>query len=148
LITPQDLRALSFFIWQLSWWPNGHELLKSENDASTRRRKIQDRSTNHDPNFQIRDLSMQIRSIFALVTSTICLFGCESTLNESAAAERGRFIESFAARYREEACGTHWVGNPSFADCMAALRREAESHYQSAFERGRFRWGAGTSSKP
>ena len=65
-----------------------------------------------------------------------------------AAAERGRFIESFAARYREEACGTHWVGNPSFADCMAALRREAESHYQSAFERGRFRWGAGTSSKP
>jgi hypothetical protein len=39
------------------------------------------------------------------------------------------FIERFVATHREEACGMHWVDNPSFAACMAALRREAEAAY-------------------
>lgn len=45
-------------------------------------------------------------------------------------AEREAFIAAHLARYREEVCGTHWVGNPSFVACMAMLRREAEAAWE------------------
>jgi hypothetical protein len=91
---------------------------------------------------------MQIRIIYALIGATICLFGCASTLNDDDTIRRTQFIENFAAKYREEACGTHWVGNPSFADCMSALRREAESQYQLPMGRDGLRGSGGPSSKP
>jgi len=50
--------------------------------------------------------------------------------------QRNRLIEAHVAKYREEACGTHWVGNPSFIDCMTALRREAITKYPDAGEPG------------
>lgn len=45
-------------------------------------------------------------------------------------AERKAFITAHLARHRDEVCGTHWVGNPSFAACMAMLRREAEAEWE------------------
>ncbi|MCS6930943.1 MAG: hypothetical protein NZM27_01875 [Acetobacteraceae bacterium] len=49
---------------------------------------------------------------------------------DASEAERDAFIAAHLARYREEVCGTHWVGNPSFAACMAMLRREAEAEWE------------------
>lgn len=43
------------------------------------------------------------------------------------AEARDAFIAAHVARHREEACGTHWVGNPSHAACLDMLRREAEA---------------------
>jgi hypothetical protein len=51
-------------------------------------------------------------------------------LAAAADAEREAFIAAHLARYRDELCGTHWVGNPSFAACMAMLRREAEAEWE------------------
>ena len=51
-------------------------------------------------------------------------------LTAAAEAEREAFIAAHLARYRDEVCGTHWVGNPSFAACMAMLRREAEAEWE------------------
>ena len=45
-------------------------------------------------------------------------------------AEREAFIAAHLARYRDEVCGTHWVDNPTFAACMAMLRREAEAEWE------------------
>jgi hypothetical protein len=44
-------------------------------------------------------------------------------------AEREAFIAAHLSRHRDEVCGMHWVGNPSFAACMAMLRREAEAEW-------------------
>jgi hypothetical protein len=52
------------------------------------------------------------------------------TEDPAARAERAAWIEAYVARWRDDACGTHWVGNPSFAACMAMLRREAEAAYR------------------
>jgi hypothetical protein len=72
---------------------------------------------------------MKTAPFFSLIASTICAFGCASMPRVEASDQRERWIEAYVAKYREEACGTHWVGNPSFTDCMAALRREAvEKH--------------------
>lgn len=51
--------------------------------------------------------------------------------------EREAFIAAHLARYRDEVCGTHWVGNPSFAACMAMLRREAEAEWERRRQRPR-----------
>lgn len=51
-------------------------------------------------------------------------------LAAAADPEREAFIAAHLARYRDEVCGTHWVGNPSFAACMAMLRREAEAEWE------------------
>lgn len=45
-------------------------------------------------------------------------------------AAREAFVAAHLARYRDEVCGMHWVGNPSFAACMAMLRREAEAAWE------------------
>jgi hypothetical protein len=42
---------------------------------------------------------------------------------------RAAFIEAYVAAHREEVCGTHWVGNPTHAACLAMLKREAEAAY-------------------
>ena len=42
------------------------------------------------------------------------------------AADRRTFVEAHVARYRDEACGTHWSGNPVHAQCLAQLAWEAE----------------------
>lgn len=47
----------------------------------------------------------------------------------AAADPREAFIAAHVARHREEACGTHWVGNPTHAACLAMLRREAEREW-------------------
>lgn len=46
-------------------------------------------------------------------------------------AKREAFIAAYLARYRDEVCGTHWIGNPSFAACMRMLRREAETEWEN-----------------
>jgi hypothetical protein len=48
-----------------------------------------------------------------------------------AAEPREAFIEAYVARHREEVCGTHWVGNPTHAACLAMLRREAERAFEA-----------------
>lgn len=50
--------------------------------------------------------------------------------DRAARAERAAWIDAYVARFRDDACGYHWVDNPSFAACMASLRREAEAAYQ------------------
>jgi len=67
-----------------------------------------------------------------LMASTICMFGCALPASSDTQDARNKLIEAHVAKYREEACGTHWVGNPSFTDCMAALRREALAKYPAA----------------
>jgi hypothetical protein len=57
--------------------------------------------------------------LLALLPAAVC----------AADAEREAFIAAHLDRYREEVCGMHWVGNPSFAACMAMLRREAEAEW-------------------
>ncbi len=72
---------------------------------------------------------MKTAHFCSLIVPTICIFGCTSLAPVEASDQREQWIEAYVAKYREEACGTHWVGNPSFSDCMAALRREAvEKH--------------------
>ncbi|QYU69565.1 hypothetical protein J4558_05335 [Leptolyngbya sp. 15MV] len=46
-------------------------------------------------------------------------------------ASREAFIAAHVARHREEACGMHWVGNPTHAQCLAMLRREAEAAWDA-----------------
>lgn len=45
---------------------------------------------------------------------------------------REAFIAAYVAEHREEVCGTHWVDNPTHAQCLAMLRREAERLYGQA----------------
>jgi len=41
-------------------------------------------------------------------------------------AARLAWINAFVERFRDEACGMHWAGNPVYPPCIAQLRWEAE----------------------
>jgi len=45
---------------------------------------------------------------------------------EAETAARLAWIDSFVERFRDEACGMHWAGNPVYPPCIAQLRWEAE----------------------
>ena len=45
---------------------------------------------------------------------------------ETSAEARRAWIDAFVERYRDEACGMHWAGNPVYPPCIAQLRWEAE----------------------
>ena len=42
------------------------------------------------------------------------------------AEARLAWINAFVERFRDEACGMHWAGNPVYPPCIAQLRWEAE----------------------
>jgi hypothetical protein len=44
-------------------------------------------------------------------------------------AARRLWVEAFVERFRDEACGMHWAGNPVYPPCIAQLRWEAEREY-------------------
>jgi hypothetical protein len=58
---------------------------------------------------------------------TLLLFLAAATGEPNA---REAFISAYIAEHRDEACGTHWVDNPTHTQCIAMLRREAERLYE------------------
>lgn len=42
---------------------------------------------------------------------------------------RRAWLDAFVERFRDEACGMHWAGNPVYPSCIAQLRWEAERAY-------------------
>lgn len=51
------------------------------------------------------------------------------TARTAAEEARRAWTEAFVERFRDEACGMHWAGNPVYAPCIAQLRWEAERAY-------------------
>lgn len=49
-----------------------------------------------------------------------------------APGDQEAFIAAYVARHRDEVCGTHWVDNPTHAQCIAMLQREARRLYNEA----------------
>lgn len=57
------------------------------------------------------------------------LLAATAALAEARPDARLAWIEAFVERFRDEACGMHWAGNPVYPACIAQLRWEAERAY-------------------
>ena len=65
-------------------------------------------------------------ALLALLALLLAAPAAAETPAEAKTEARLAWINAFVERFRDEACGMHWAGNPVYPPCIAQLRWEAE----------------------